>query len=107
MCIRDRFWMHGTPSLLLTATIPGMPSLAEVAAVPFDLNIGLVAGFPVFLIAFAIRIGLLVRRDPRALLRPDILGAAAMAALFLVAFATTANLHHGATPGMSRYALWL
>jgi hypothetical protein len=27
--------------------------------------------------------------------------------VFLVAFAWTANLHHGATPGLTRYALWL
>lgn len=33
--------------------------------------------------------------------------AAAAAALFLLSFAQTPNLNHGATPGMSRYALWL
>jgi hypothetical protein len=98
---------HGTPSLLLAATIPGIPSLAEVAVVPFDLNVGLIVGFPALMIATVIATIRLARRHPAALLTADIAGAAAAGAVFLIAFASTANLHHGATPGITRYALWL
>jgi len=98
---------HGTPSLLLAATIPGIPSLAEIAVVPFDLNVGLAVGFPAFIVAVIGSSLVLARRSPSALLAPDVVGSMAAAAVFLVAFGSTANLHHGATPGMSRYALWL
>ncbi len=98
---------HGTPSLLLAATIPGIPSLAEIAVVPFDLNVGLIVGFPALMIATAMAAIGLARRTPVSLLAPDIVAATIAGLVFLVAFASTANLHHGATPGMTRYALWL
>ena len=30
-----------------------------------------------------------------------------MTPVFLMSFAQTGNMHHGGTPGMSRYILWL
>jgi hypothetical protein len=99
--------MHGTPSLLLTATIPGVPSLAEIAVVPFDLNVGLIVGFPALAVVMVGAVIVAARQRPTPLLRADVLGAAVASIVLLVAFASTANLHHGATPGMTRYALWL
>jgi hypothetical protein len=87
--------------------LPGLPSLAEIAVVPFDLNVGLVVGFPALIVATLWAAIVAARRKPASLLAADVLGAAATAFVFLVAFASTANLHHGATPGMTRYALWL
>lgn len=101
------YMTHGTPSLLLAATLPGIPSLAEIAVVPFDLNVGLVVGFPGLIVATLGAVIVATRRKPSSLLAADVLGAAAAAVVFLVSFASTANLHHGATPGMTRYALWL
>ncbi len=98
---------HGTPSLLLGATHHGLPTFAELTAVLFDLNIGLVFMDPAFVLAVAAGIVVLARADRRALVSADVLVAAATACVFLFAFSSTANVRHGATPGLSRYALWL
>src|SRR5690606_6783257 len=45
-------------------------------------------------------------RDWRALRRPDVIVALLAAPIFLYAFGQTSNPHHGATPSLSRYALW-
>jgi hypothetical protein len=98
---------HGTPSLLLAATHRGRPAFAELTAVLIDPNIGLLFMDPAFVLAVVIGLVVLARRDRRALVSADLLVAAATACVFLVAFSSTANVRHGATPGLSRYALWL
>jgi hypothetical protein len=98
---------HGTSSLLLAATHHGLPTWPELTAVLFDLNIGLVFMDPAFALAVAASVVLLARRDRRVLVSADLLVAAATACVFLAAFSSTSNVRHGATPGLSRYALWL
>jgi hypothetical protein len=98
---------HGTPTLLLQANPNHTPSWAELLAVPFDPVIGLLANFP---FAFLLVLGALVvilRRRPRELLRVDIVVASLSAAAFLFSFAQASNVHHGGTPSISRYAIWL
>lgn len=98
---------HAKPSLLATANLSHVPSWAELMAVPFDPVIGLFPNFPVFFVALIAAVILLVRRRRGALGEIDTLIAAACAAGFLFAFAQATNLHHGGTPSLSRYGVWL
>jgi hypothetical protein len=99
---------HGTWSLLLRATKEGIPSFAEWRAVATDLQIGLLPNYPFLAVALlAAVITLLVHRRVRELTTPLVIVSAASAAFFLYSFARTTNLHHGATPSLSRYGLWL
>lgn len=96
-----------TPSLLLAATRSGMPSLASLTSVVIDPTIGLTGNFPVFLAVVAVSLAVLAaRRDREGLARGTIVAAIA-AAVFLFSFSRTTNVHHGGTPSVSRYALWL
>lgn len=97
---------HGTPSLLLSATRDGVPTIAELLAIVFDPTLGLAGNAPFFLIASA-GAALVVARHWRKTAHPDLLVAAVSAAAFLYSCAQTSNTHHGATPSLSRYALWL
>jgi hypothetical protein len=98
---------HHTPSLLLGATRQGAPGFREISAVVLDPEIGLLANFPLLLIAIAVAAVLLLRRSAREFRAPDMRLALAAGVLFLLSFSGTANLHHGATPSLSRYGLWL
>ena len=72
-----------------------------------DTNIGLVANFPVFVLVVALGfLGLLVRR-PHEPWSVDVLVAWGAVAVFLGSFAQAFNVHSGATPSLSRYALRL
>jgi len=100
-------WLrHGTPSLLLRATKPGLPTISELSASILDPSMGLVGNYPMLLVAsLAVAVLAVVRARP-ALLRPDLIAAALALPIFLYAFAQTSNPHHGATPSLTRYALW-
>jgi hypothetical protein len=97
---------HGTPSLLLSATLNAAPSLRAMLVVPFDTNLGLVAAFPAFVLVLVIAIVVTALR-PQRLTAPAVVLAVVMVPIFLMSFAQTGNMHHGGTPGMSRYVLWL
>jgi hypothetical protein len=97
---------HDTPSLLLYATQPGFPTATELAASVFDPSMGLIGNFPIFLIATGIAATWLVVRHPAKLLTTRTGVAAVATAVFLYSFAQTSNPHHGATPSLTRYALW-
>ncbi len=97
---------HGTPSLLLSATLHTLPSLRAMMVVPFDTNLGLLAAFPAFFAMLVVALAALVR-TPKRLLTPSMVLVLLTLPVFLTSFAQTGNMHHGATPGMSRYALWL
>jgi len=101
------YFRHGTPSLLLRATRPGLPDFAEMSAVAIDPQIGLLPSFPALGLVILAALVLVLRRRPRALAAPDMLLAGIVALFFLYSFARTTNIHHGATPGFSRYGLWL
>ena len=72
-----------------------------------DTNLGLIANAPVFVLAAALAVGVVLVRGPRRLFGIDILFALAAGALFLASFSQTSNYNHGGTPRMSRYAVWL
>ena len=95
---------HGTPSLLLYATREGFPTAAEMAAPLLDPTMGLVGNAPVFVAAIVMAGAIVLARG---WVTPEIGVAAASACLFLVSAAQTSNTHHGATPSLTRYALWL
>ncbi|HET7697212.1 MAG TPA: hypothetical protein VFK57_15980 [Vicinamibacterales bacterium] len=97
---------HGTPSLLTLQNPGHAPSWAEIAAVPFDPAIGLAAHFPGLVVAVMVALPLVLRAG-RPAVRRDEWTAAAAAAGFLFAFSQATNVHHGGTPGFSRYAVWL
>jgi hypothetical protein len=97
---------HDTPFLLLGATRRAWPSLTEVAVVPFDTNLGLFPGFPAFALLVLVALLAIVWR-PRVWWTPDVLLSAIVLPMFLVSFTQTTNVHHGGTPGLSRYGVWL
>ena len=100
------YYRHGTPSLLLQVSNTGAPTPAELSAVLFDPVIGLIANFPMFLVVVATVTVMLVRKGWRGLLAPDVVVSGAIALFFLWVFGVKDNVHHGATPAISRYALW-
>ena len=72
-----------------------------------DLNYGLLFNFPIFPLAVLAVVVLLVARDRRRLLEPDVVAALCLAVLLLVGVSETCTLYaHGGTPGISRYATW-
>ena len=98
---------HGTPSLLVAANLSQLPSAAEFMAVPVDPQIGVLANFPGFAIALIAGAAVVLRRGRHGLFAMDALIAAACALGFLFAFAQATNVHHGGTPSISRYGIWL
>lgn len=97
-------WTRGVPAFPLAAwTWPHVPSGRELLTPLIDLNVGLLARAPVTSLALAV-FTLLA-------LRPARWAAAASSALscagVLAVVAQSTNVNHGATPGLSRYALWL
>lgn len=97
---------HGTPSLLFNVSNTGMPGWAELSAVLFDPDIGLVASFPVFAIVVAAAVTLVARKRPRDLLTGEVIVSALLTGMLLIVCGRKDNVHHGATPSLSRYALW-
>jgi hypothetical protein len=98
---------YGTPSLLLQQARSDLPTLQSLSAVVFDPTLGLVGNFPLFLVVVAAGLLTLAGRGTRNLLSEGIVVSAVAAAIFIFAFSRTMNMHHGGTPSLSRYALWL
>jgi hypothetical protein len=101
------YWRQGRATGLSVATHGQIPNIDEVLAVVRDSNIGLIANAPFLAVSVVLVIALCAIRSRRGLIAPDVLCALAAAGLFLVSFSLTNNYNHGATPSMSRYALWL
>ena len=97
---------HGTPFLLLGAATRTFPSPAELLVVPFDSSLGIAPAFPAFTLLVAAAAVIVLSR-PRLWLAPDLLLAIGVLPFLLVSFTQTSNVHHGGTPGLSRYAIWL
>lgn len=100
-------WRYGLPSLQMHATVVGTPGWAEISATIFDPTIGLIANFPALVVAVLAGVVVLVMRDRQAFVAPDLIVALVATLVFLPAFAKSGNLHHGGTPSLSRYAIWL
>jgi hypothetical protein len=98
---------HGVVSLLLHGATTRSPDLTEMASTVVDPSIGLIWNFPGLAIGVVSALALLAIRRPRGIVSADVVIAAMAALVFLPAFAKAGNLHHGATPSLSRYTLWL
>jgi len=97
---------HGTWSLLLEQTRSEAPTFQALSAVVLDPTLGLIGNYPLYLVVVAAGLVALVRHT-RNLIVEDVIIPGVVAAVFLVSFSRTTNAHHGGTPSLSRYALWL
>ncbi len=96
-----------TPQVVTGAAKLHVPTLEEMGAPLFDLNIGLLPNFPMLAIALIVGAAIAARRPLSRLLGWDVLVAAAAGVWFVFGFAQTTNVNSGGTPGMSRYGLWV
>ena len=97
-------WRWGLPTpQLLQGTHARIPTLQEFGAVLWDPNLGVLFHAPLF----ALLVVTAAAGARRRLLEPDVVLSATGAGIFLLAFAQTTNFNNGATPGMSRYVIWL
>jgi hypothetical protein len=101
------FTHHGTWSLLLEQTRSGAPTFQALSAVVLDPSLGLIGNFPLFLLVVTVGLLMLVRCGGRDLIVEDVIIPGFAAAIFLFSFSRTTNMHHGGTPSLSRYAVWL
>lgn len=104
-------WRLGRLTPLVESPIH-VPRLERLVAPLVDLNIGLVVHAPFLALAMAIAIVVLagsLRNGANAHTETrDTLVVTGVCSLWLLfSFAQTLNINHGATPGMTRYALWL
>ena len=97
----------GALPLVTDGTSGALPNIDEIGVVLWDLNIGLIWAFPLIAPVVVAIVVWVLRHDPRRLAQADMLLAAGAAVVFLLSFAQTRNYNHGATPSVSRYALWL
>ena len=101
-------WRWGllTPQLL-QGTDLRLPTVQEWGAILWDPNLGLLFNAPllvVTVVAAAVAVGVLARSR---LIEAEVWLSLGAAAVFLLSFAQTTNFNNGATPGMSRYGVWL
>jgi len=97
----------GTVSGLSGSTHGRMPNIDEWLAVLRDTNLGLIPNAPALALAVMLTVLFVLVRSPRSLASPDVMFTCVAGVVFLASFPQTRNFNHGATPGMSRYALWL
>ena len=101
-------WHLGDLSPLSWTVLPHWPSLPELLAVLLDTNIGLVFAWPAWFVATAVATTFcLADASTRREHRDTILLVAGAVLVILFAATQPANLNHGGTRGVSRYALWL
>jgi hypothetical protein len=82
-----------------------IPTAVRLAAIPFDLNIGLLPNAPFFVLTVVV--GAVASLRQGVVPRREWLLVTLTAIWFLFAFAQKVNLNHGGTPSMSRYGFWL
>ena len=80
---------------------------AHFATELFDLTIGLIPNWPLFGAAVLAAAVIVAIGRPRELRRLDVIAAAGATLVLLLVFPRIGNVTHGATPGLSRYGLWL
>jgi hypothetical protein len=99
-------WGLATPQLV-KGTLLRWPTVQEWGAVLWDPNLGLAFGAPL-LVCTVVGAGIAaaIATRPRGADWRIWLGFTA-AAVFLLSFAQSTNINSGATPGMSRYGVWL
>jgi len=97
----------GIWSPLRPAVVPHWPGMAELTAVLWDPNLGILVFTPVFTLTVAVGLVALVVRTRARLASRELWFAALLGAFFLFSFAQTGNANSGATFNPSRYGLWL
>jgi hypothetical protein len=95
------------PQTLVGGTHFRIPTLEEAGVLVWDPNIGLLQGFPVFLIVVPLAAVWLALRVPALLRSPWPWAVGAFGVTILLSAAQTTNMNSSATPSMSRYALML
>ena len=98
------FWRFAGPTPLSTAINYSWPGLTAIVTPIVDPDLGLCWWFPGLLATLGI--SALGRKEPsreRVLLAAVSIGSL----LMLLLVAASGNVNHGATPGVSRYAIWL
>jgi hypothetical protein len=99
-------WGLATPQLI-KGTLARWPTVQEWGAVLWDPNLGLAFSAPLLvctIVAAALAVAVVTRlrcADSGTWL------ALTAAVVFLLSFAQSTNINSGATPGMSRYGVWL
>jgi hypothetical protein len=99
-------WRLPTPQIVL-GTEARVPTIQELGAVLWDPNLGLLFNAPLLVLTVVVAAVLVARRARSRLVDADVWLALAGAGIFLLSFAQTTNINSGATPGLSRYAVWL
>ena len=100
-------WRIGHPSPLSWTILLHWPGLAELVAVLIDTNLGLLFAWPSFFLAVVVAaIGASSSRTLETH-KDTVILLGVTAAVILIAVTQPANLNHGGTRGVSRYALWL
>jgi hypothetical protein len=99
-------WRLPTPQLL-QGTQARVPTIQELGAVLWDPNIGVLFHAPLLVLTFVAAAVVVGVRARSRLIETEIWLALAGAGIFLLTFAQTTNFNNGATPGISRYAVWL
>lgn len=98
---------YGQFSLLTANLKVGMPTGAAFMATVSDPEVGLIGNFPAFLFVVVFAIGWLAWTKPRELIQRDVIVSWIAGLFFMFSAAQAFNIHHGGTPSISRYAVWL
>ena len=100
-------WHLGRLSPLADAVAPHIPTGAELATLLWDPSLGILVHFPA--LALLLALGLWCVWQDRTHVPParELAAAAAMGAIFLLAFTQAGNVNSAGTPHPSRYGLWL
>ncbi len=93
------WWTMGTWSPLVSTIGSSVPGMRALITPLLDPNLGLLPYAPVLMVLAVL--------GASRVSRPTALACGSAAALLLLVVAQSANVNHGGTPGMSRYALWL
>src|SRR5450759_2560445 len=99
-------WGLPTPQLIL-GTRARVPTIQELGAVLWDPNVGLLFHAPLLVLTILTAVVVVGVRARRRLAEAEVWLALASAGILLLSFAQTTNFNNGATPGVSRYAVWL
>ncbi len=100
-------WRLGIPSPLTVYAPTRFPGLLELFFPFTDINMGLVARFPPFVLAVVSAVYLLARHELVRLREPFVATTALAAIALLYVVSQPLDQNHDGSPDLSRYALWL
>lgn len=100
-------WHLGIPSPLTAAAPRRFPGVLELLFPLTDVNMGLVARYPPFVLAVGVATYLLARHELVRLREPFVATTALAALALLYVVSQPLDQNHGGSPDLSRYGLWL